>query len=68
MKFKIGDIANGIETSEQIIEAEDYVEALERLVKDSNLYCYPKDIEARKCVDKINDFCRENNRILGWWD
>ena len=39
MKFKVGDIANGVETSELIIEARNYVEALETVVADANLYC-----------------------------
>jgi endonuclease III len=68
MKFQIGDIANGQETSKVIIEDMDYVEVLEMMVKDANLYCKPADKEAESCVNQINDFCRENNRILGWED
>ena len=47
-KFRIGDTANGIRTSEEIIEAESYVEALERLVESANLYCEPVDEENQK--------------------
>jgi hypothetical protein len=39
MKFRVGDIANGVETSEEIIEAENELEALRQLVADANLYC-----------------------------
>lgn len=68
MRFKIGDMANGYETSEQIVEFDDYVEALEQLVEDANLYCKPADDEAEKCQEQIEEFCRENNRVLGWND
>lgn len=37
-KFKVGDMANGRETSEEIIEVSSYVRALEELVERSNLY------------------------------
>lgn len=38
-KFRIGDIANGVETSEEIIEAEDELHALRILISQANLYC-----------------------------
>lgn len=41
MKFRIGDMVDGQELSEQTIEAKDYVSALEQLVEDANLYCEP---------------------------
>lgn len=41
MKFRVGDMANGVETSEEIIEAESYLDALEMVVGDANLYCEP---------------------------
>lgn len=33
MKFKVGDIANGIHTSEEIIDVKNYIEALEQLIE-----------------------------------
>ena len=66
MKFKVGDVANGVETSEQIIEANDYLSVLEQLVKDANLYCRPENKEAEICENMINDFVRENNRLGNW--
>ncbi len=45
MKFKVGDIANGVETSEEIIEADSYVDALEMLIERANLYCHSIDEE-----------------------
>lgn len=58
MKFKIGDKANGVETSEEIIEVNDYIEALEQLIEGANLYCEPADKEAEKHLDyDVRDFC-----------
>ena len=68
MEFRVGDKANGRETSERIIEADDYLSVLEELVETANLYCKPKDKEAKDCCDKINDFRRERNRLLFGWD
>jgi hypothetical protein len=45
-KFKIGDIANGVETSETIVEANDYIQALERVVASANLYVKGADEES----------------------
>ena len=47
-EFRIGDIANGIRTSGEIIEAKSYVKALECLVESANLYCEPVDEESQK--------------------
>ena len=47
-RFRIGDTANGIETSEEIIEVESYVKALECLVESANLYCEPVEEESQK--------------------
>ena len=41
MKFRIGDIANGEKTSEQIIKSESYIKALEQVLNECNLYCEP---------------------------
>ena len=45
MKFIIGDKVNGVETSEVEMEANDYIEALERVVEDANLYVRGADEE-----------------------
>lgn len=66
MLFKIGDIVNGVETSEQTVESTDYLSMLEKLVEDANLYCRPADKEAELCEEMINDFVRENNRLGNW--
>lgn len=69
MKFRVGEaMENDTKTSEKIIEADDYVSALERVIDEANLYCEPADIEAQKCKDKMNAFCAENNRLKTWWD
>ena len=47
-KFRIGDTANGIKTSKEIIEAKSYVEALEYLVESANLYCEVVEEEKQK--------------------
>ena len=47
-EFRIGDIASGIRTSEEIIETESYVEALEYLVENANLYCEVVEEEKQK--------------------
>lgn len=39
MRFAIGDIANGIETSREIIEADNEISALKMLIESANLYC-----------------------------
>ena len=39
MQFRIGDMANGVETSADIIRVEDELEALRYLVSYANLYC-----------------------------
>ena len=46
MKYKVGDMANGQQTSEEIIETDDYVKALETVIEQANLYCEPADEEA----------------------
>ena len=38
-KFRIGDRANGVETSEEILEFKDELEALRYVVDSANLYC-----------------------------
>ena len=50
-KFRVGDIANGQETSEEIIEAKDELSALKQLVNDSNLYCEE--------VEDVNEMTKE---------
>ena len=76
MKFRVGDIANGVKTSEQIIGAKDYETALEQLVVRANLYCEPVDypVTEEELLERINkvlskvskeDFVEEANRILG---
>ena len=40
-KFIVGDKVNNQETSEEIIEAENYIKALEILIESANLYCRP---------------------------
>ena len=44
--FIIGDTANGKETSEIEIEANDYIEALEITLKNANLYVRGADEES----------------------
>jgi hypothetical protein len=39
MQFIIGDSVNGQETSQEIIDSDNYTQALEILVSASNLYC-----------------------------
>ena len=56
MKWKIGDIANGQESSEQFIEDHDYVEVLEMILENCGLYCRPIDIEAKENKVKIDTF------------
>lgn len=56
MRFKIGDIANNIKTSEEISEFSHYIEALESLVEGANLYCEPGDKEAERHVERLRDF------------
>ena len=67
MLFRIGDIANEQETSDETIECNDYVSALEKLVEEANLYCKPADKEAENCKDMVDEFVRENSR-LGFWN
>lgn len=67
MKFKIGDIANGIQTSEQIIEEKDYISALENILKRCNVYCEPADKEAEGCVSLLLEFCEEQANNIGTW-
>ena len=61
-KYKIGDLANGEKTSEQIIEARDEVHALRQIIADNNKYCEPiEDIN----IDMFKEFpittiCRED--------
>lgn len=52
-KFIVGDKANGVETSEQYMEAENYIEALEQLVADSNLYIEAKDEETENHINRV---------------
>lgn len=40
MKYRVGDIGNGMETSEQTIEAENYIDVLEKMLEAANLYCH----------------------------
>lgn len=57
-KFKIGDMANGTETSEEIIEADNYVEALKQLVENANLYCEPADDKTDEHITRVyNRLC-----------
>ena len=56
MKFKVGDIANGIETSEEIIDVPDYISALEQVLEIANIYVYPYDTAAKLCKEKVNHF------------
>jgi len=57
-KFRVGDTANGQETSEEIIEANNYVEALEQLIEHCNLYCKPADDETDEHITRIFDRLR----------
>ncbi len=56
MKFKIGDTANGVKTSEEIIEANSYIDALRMVVEDANLYCelVKEEAEKTKGMEIIN--------------
>ena len=49
-KYKIGDMSNGQEVSEVIIECDNYVDALERTVEDANLYCRPVEDESNETI------------------
>ena len=54
-KFEVGDIANGVKTSEKYMEAIDYVTALERVVADANLYVEGWDEEAEKHIRGVQE-------------
>lgn len=49
MKFKIGYRANGIETGSRIIEAKDYISALEEALEYANLHI--KNVDKEYCKD-----------------
>ena len=53
-KFEVGDIANGVKTSEKYMEAIDYVAALERVVEDANLYVEGWDKEADDHIKRVS--------------
>ena len=52
MKIRIGDTANGVETSEKIVEFNSKLECLEWMIAFANLYC--EEIEPQK-EDKISE-------------
>ena len=56
-KYKIGDIANGQDTSEQIIEAENELQALRKVITTANLYCIP-----------VEEDSGHNGVALSWWE
>ncbi len=72
MKFRVGDIANGVKTSEEIIEANNYLDALKMIVEDANLYCEPIEEKAETLAKELRKILRENilNRYDGpeYWD
>ena len=56
-KYKVGDIANGQETSEKIIEAENELQALRKIITDANLYCIT-----------VEEDTGHNAVALSWWE
>ena len=54
-KFEVGDIANGVKTSEKYMEAIDYVTALERVVEGANLYVEGWDKEAEEHIIGVRE-------------
>ena len=54
-KFEVGDMANGVKTSEKYMEACNYVTALERVVADANLYVEGWDEEAEKHIRGVQE-------------
>lgn len=56
--YEAGGVANGVETSKIIIEAENLEEATKYLLNNANIYCYESETQDISYHDHVDDYIK----------